>query len=273
MAQIQHEDANRLLEVIRRHGDRQPLLTYQTAAVALGRPETDARPVAQMCDLLDAAAALADVPALALVKVRSKGGAINEKAWRGEHPRDAIINRSLGHTFTDQDFSDIAEALRQLHGMGNVAAWAEVRRRFGSDEFYLRLTGSPAPDALRRSDSNLPNEILDERIFEGAKKVITVNVYERDTRARRKCIAHWGCACVVCGFEFAAKYGELGAGFIHVHHLKPLGEIGQQYELNPITDLRPVCPNCHAMLHAGERTLAIEELQEIMSHVRQSRRD
>src|SRR5688572_30583325 len=97
MAQVQHQDAARLLDLIRQHRDRQPLLTYQTAAVALGRPKEDARAVAQMCDLLDAAAALAGVPALALVKVRSRNGLINEKAWRGEHPRDAIISRSLGH--------------------------------------------------------------------------------------------------------------------------------------------------------------------------------
>jgi 5-methylcytosine-specific restriction protein A len=76
---------------------------------------------------------------------------------------------------------------------------------------------------------------------------------------------------MVCGFDFATQYGELGAGFIHVHHLRPLGEIGQEYELNPIIDLRPVCPNCHAMLHSGESTLDIEALQEIMAHARQGR--
>jgi hypothetical protein len=47
------------------------LLTYQTAGQALGRdPVNNSRMVAQVCDLLDAVAALAGVPLLALVMVR-----------------------------------------------------------------------------------------------------------------------------------------------------------------------------------------------------------
>ncbi|MGZ0084928.1 HNH endonuclease [Caldibacillus thermoamylovorans] len=49
---------------------------------------------------------------------------------------------------------------------------------------------------------------------------------------------------------------------MEVHHLIPLSEIGEQYTVNPFDDLRPVCPNCHAMLHRGN--LSIEELREIV---------
>lgn len=103
-----------------------------------------------------------------------------------------------------------------------------------------------------------------EPIFEGARKTVTVNVYERDPGARRKCIAHWGHSCIVCEFDFEKRYGELGSGFIHVHHLKPLGEVGEQYALDEIDDLRPVCPNCHAMLHRRKPALSIEELKAIL---------
>ncbi|MBK7495215.1 MAG: HNH endonuclease [Candidatus Omnitrophica bacterium] len=77
----------------------------------------------------------------------------------------------------------------------------------------------------------------------------------------------WACSrvhgldCTVCGLNFEARYGELGKGFIHVHHLKPLALTDGEYELNPVADLRPVCPNCHAMLHRPEQTLSIEELR------------
>ena len=112
----------------------------------------------------------------------------------------------------------------------------------------------------------LPQEFVEpEAIYEGAKKTVTVNIYERDPNARRKCIAHWGAACVVCGFNFFAAYGELGQGFIHVHHLKPLSEIGEQYELDPVADLRPVCPNCHAMLHRASPAMSIEHLKSILT--------
>jgi 5-methylcytosine-specific restriction protein A len=57
----------------------------------------------------------------------------------------------------------------------------------------------------------------------------------------------------------------LGEGFIHVHHLKPLAQIGEQYELDPINDLRPVCPNCHAMLHRASPALSIDALRALIS--------
>lgn len=107
-----------------------------------------------------------------------------------------------------------------------------------------------------------PDEILNDYVvFEGAKKSVLVNVYERDPSARRICIDHWGLSCAVCGVNFQARYGKLGAGFIHVHHLKPLAEIGTKYQLDPVRDLRPVCPNCHAMLHRKSPALGIEDVK------------
>jgi hypothetical protein len=53
-----------------------------------------------------------------------------------------------------------------------------------------------------------------------------------------------------------------GAGFIHVHHRKPLALIGRSYAVNPVKDLVPVCPNCHAMLHTQNPPLSVEELVE-----------
>jgi 5-methylcytosine-specific restriction protein A len=96
---------------------------------------------------------------------------------------------------------------------------------------------------------------------EGATKQVTVNAYERNPEARKACIAHYGTACTVCGFDFGKVYGELGEGFTHVHHLRDLATIGQEYEVNPIEDLRPVCPNCHAMLHRQVPAMSTEELQ------------
>jgi hypothetical protein len=114
----------------------------------------------------------------------------------------------------------------------------------------------------------LPEEIkvkTDKKFYEGAVKQITVNAYERDPEARKKCLDVHGVNCSICGFNFEKKYGEAGKGFIHVHHLKPLSEIAEKYELNPAEDLRPVCPNCHAMLHKRKPPYSIEELKQIIS--------
>ena len=98
--------------------------------------------------------------------------------------------------------------------------------------------------------------------IEGAVRQITVNAYERNLQARAACIAHWGLACIVCDFDFEAFYGPIGRGYIHVHHLRPLAEIGTIYVLDSIADLRPVCPNCHAMIHRRvEGVYTIEEVK------------
>ena len=103
-----------------------------------------------------------------------------------------------------------------------------------------------------------------ELMPEGAKKEIVVNRYERSSVARAKCVAAHGCRCAVCGMDFEKMYGEIGRGFIHVHHIVPLSSIGKEYELDPINDLVPVCPNCHAMLHRRNPPYKPEELIPIL---------
>jgi len=113
-----------------------------------------------------------------------------------------------------------------------------------------------------------PDEIITpERFYEGAVRQVNVNAYERDTRAREECIKHYGLNCSVCDFNFEEVYGSRGKSFIHVHHLVPLASIGKEYAIDPIKDMRPVCPNCHAMIHRVEPTLSIEELRK-MTEVR-----
>ncbi len=102
------------------------------------------------------------------------------------------------------------------------------------------------------------------KFFEGAGKKIDVTVYERNVNARRKCVEHYGFDCSICGFSFEKAYGIFGKNYIHVHHIKPIAEIGREYELDPIEDLRPVCPNCHAMLHSSNPPLSISRMKKMI---------
>ncbi|WP_206360219.1 HNH endonuclease, partial [Pseudomonas viridiflava] len=97
---------------------------------------------------------------------------------------------------------------------------------------------------------------------EGAIKQVTVNLYERNAKAREECLSKHGYDCAVCTMNFEKLYGEIGKKFIHVHHKKPLATIREEYELNARKDLVPVCPNCHAMLHSSNPPLSVSELQE-----------
>ena len=104
-----------------------------------------------------------------------------------------------------------------------------------------------------------------QKYFEGKSYDVILNKYERNTEARRKCIEHHKCICSVCEFDFEKIYGAIGKNFIHVHHLTPLSEIKKEYSLDPIKDLIPVCPNCHAMIHRVKPALSIKELKKLIS--------
>ena len=106
-----------------------------------------------------------------------------------------------------------------------------------------------------------------EQFWEGALRKIMVNVYERNPIARKRCITHFGTSCQVCGFDFVKKYGVRGEAFIHVHHIRQLSEICKGYKVDPILDLIPVCPNCHAMLHKTTKPCSIEELKKILASI------
>lgn len=108
----------------------------------------------------------------------------------------------------------------------------------------------------------LPEEVTTPSLFhEGALKQISINIYERNNKARMACIDHYGISCIVCGFNFEKHYGILGSGYIHVHHIIPLSEIKAEYEIDPKNDLRPICPNCHAMIHCAQPALTIEQVK------------
>jgi hypothetical protein len=113
--------------------------------------------------------------------------------------------------------------------------------------------------------AQLPEELEKGSAYsEGNAERILVNRYERDPRAKRDCIRHYGAICRVCGFDFVAKYGPAMDGFIHVHHLKPLAKLGSNYKVDPIKDLRPVCPNCHAVLHRKDPPYSVEEVIKLL---------
>ena len=115
----------------------------------------------------------------------------------------------------------------------------------------------------------LPEEVTRTSTFpEGASVTVSINAYERSSAARDACLAHHGCRCAVCDLSFEEVYGEIGRGYIHVHHIVPLSEVGEGYEVDPIADLVPVCPNCHAMIHRPTPVLSVERLRAHLSEKR-----
>lgn len=106
----------------------------------------------------------------------------------------------------------------------------------------------------------------DSILYEGASITVIVNRYERNNLAREKCIDHFGAICQVCDEDFGSKYGEIGEGYIDVHHKVEISSIGKQYQVDPINHLVPVCPNCHSMLHKKKPPYTVPELKAIIEN-------
>ncbi len=98
-----------------------------------------------------------------------------------------------------------------------------------------------------------------------------VTRYERSPEARKLCLEKYRYKCIICDFDFESVYGARGHEFIEVHHLIELSERGGEYEVTA-DDLRPVCPNCHAMIHHKSPMLTIEEAKNIIAEAENSAR-
>ena len=82
---------------------------------------------------------------------------------------------------------------------------------------------SEEPGIVGTTDIALPEEVnIEATYYEGAVRQVVVNAYERNSQAREKCIAHYGAYCFICRFDFGKVYGQVGTGYIHVHHLRQL---------------------------------------------------
>lgn len=98
-------------------------------------------------------------------------------------------------------------------------------------------------------EAKISNMISIEYV-EGAKKLVYTTKYERNPQARAACLAYYGYTCKICGMNFEDTYGAEFKEIIEVHHIVPISEIGKDYVVDPIKDLIPICPNCHAAVHS-----------------------
>jgi len=99
---------------------------------------------------------------------------------------------------------------------------------------------------------------------EGSAKEIKSIKYERNPINRQICLANKGYRCSICGFDFEKVYGILGRNFIEVHHIVPVSKMGDDYVVDPIKELYPLCSNCHSMVHRKDPPYSIEELKKII---------
>jgi hypothetical protein len=195
---------------------------------------------------------------------------------------DILYARVPNCRMTKLPLSTLPRSLPRLeephhHALTAATNWPSLRNvRTGHSPgviaFLSAALGARLPNPSYCPGDERLTEDLDEiaapaTFLEGGRAAVLVNRFERDPAARQACIAHYGCHCVVCEMTFAERYGESMQDFIHVHHLAPLSAIRERYQVDPINDLRPVCPNCHAAIHRREPPLTIEQARALLTPV------
>ena len=124
-------------------------------------------------------------------------------------------------------------------------------------------------NGLRPFEDPIIKSAQKERI-EGSLVQVNATVYERDPKLREECLRIHGTSCKICGFNAAKIYGNEFAGRIHAHHINPLGEVKEKHMVNPKTDLIPVCPNCHMILHSkNDGVYSPEEVKNMLNKDKQ----
>lgn len=176
----------------------------------------------------------------------------NKKGWDRELLKKSFFDSVNA---SDTGFVTIDEKEVQIYIVCRVDD-KKLRTKFES--FFKSVVA--ARQAL--DNDKLPDEI---DLIEGAKVTIEVNKYERNYKARAQCLAHYGAVCTVCGFNAKDVYGDDFDGMIDVHHIHPLSLSDGARTVNPISDLIPVCSNCHKAIHFRNRTRSIKVIKDALN--------
>lgn len=190
----------------------------------------------ELLALLDARVAMSQDDACVQLAQRLEAGAGTidsaDPLFRGEV-------RSAAHAL-------VQDGLVELRPSASCMQWRIVRLRDAAD----------SPEEIPPSSAPYYSET--------ACITVKANKYEKDRNARKRCIEHHGARCAVCDFDFEKTYGALGHGCVRVHHIVPVAQLHAAYELDPVRDLRPVCSNCHYMLHRTDPAYTIEQLRGLL---------
>jgi 5-methylcytosine-specific restriction protein A len=93
--------------------------------------------------------------------------------------------------------------------------------------------------------------------------------FARNSKLIKAAKEHYGAVCQACTFEYRSKYGELGEGYIEVHHLDPLSERPElewsDHLRTSIGSVTVLCADCHRMIHRKRPALSLQELRETIA--------
>jgi putative restriction endonuclease len=201
------------------------------------------------------------------------------KAWKDpkSRKRDWFIEVLGYRPFTAAVLAKQGKAFIEKIPPNRVTNYWRDGARPVDEATYLKVMSQasllPEQPANDLNDANQGSQEAFESAEEGQEKKRYVTQYERDPSLRKAAIALHGVVCVVCGFNFGQFYGEIGEGFTHVHHLRPIYEFEGPSQVNPASDLVPVCANCHAIIHRKRKTTLTVENLKARVHQQKTKQD
>ena len=144
---------------------------------------------------------------------------------------------------------------------------AEARRHTASVEALADFPLDASIPPLKDIEGGTEIVVLDENIItEGQLSTRSVSYRTRSRQLRDAAVDHYTrngkIPCAACSFDFRLAYEDIGLGYIQIHHLEPIS-FGGERELpleEAILRVRPLCANCHVMVHRRDPWLSIENL-------------
>jgi|LakMenE18May11ns_1017448.scaffolds.fasta_scaffold9959289_13 5-methylcytosine-specific restriction protein A len=199
-------------------------------------------------------------------------GYVTSAAREGQHFTDP--DRTA--IYVDIDFDVLLDPSRDVFPRARLDRRPFAAVNWSTQSGGIAIAPAVAPELESQWDEHVRLHGLDP-IRPGCERGMAINLYaegrrrtvptsrlERSASARRACIQAQGCRCLVCDVDFGERYGDMGRGYIHVHHQELLAGPRGERHTNPLDDLVPVCPNCHAMLHHENPPLTVAELRRRM---------
>lgn len=137
--------------------------------------------------------------------------------------------------------------------------------------------GDVSPVLIELTKPDVRIDVFKE-IFEGdTGETKETKIYKRSKELRDAAIdsflKNYGAlSCNICTFNYEITYGEVGKGFIEVHHKRPIYmyEGADQVKTieQAIKNLAPVCANCHRIIHRTRPPFTIEQVANIYNSIK-----
>ncbi len=190
------------------------------------------------------------------------GGVISEKAGQPVANAALLAGRSVSGmyakvmNFRSHDPRSVGAGQSNSSEL-TLQVWEEfwtgdsIDRERLERELKSVLQPGSEPESLRQLEAEARE--VDAYGQEGGRRLVTHFRIERDRAVVDDAKAIWRnrdpyLHCDICRMSFLRTYGEVGAGYIEAHHLKPISELDGPV-IPSRDDLLPVCANCHRMLH------------------------